>query len=250
MMKPKYVIAVFVTMICCSAWAGLHCYRCAEQEIVADMDQALARTLRSKQEIWITPDTIRDYRSNLRLSVLRRHSVVSYAEDGDPKTVVSNKMVWNKGDRRIAFRGYANCSALSVLMLSDQRAALSLLAMSLLWLAVAFLWERRHTKDMEGSFGGLRYDESSRMFYDARRMPVHFTPMQRQLLQMFLAEGRHSLRKEDICATLWPRKPDAGDTLYTLIRRLRSVLEASSSLTITTERGGEYRLSDRCQSHN
>ena len=91
-MKPFYTVVVFVTLLSSSVWAGMHSYRCAEEEMVADMNQALIQTLRHKQEAWITPDTIRDYRSNLRLELLRRHSLVCYAEDGDPKTVASSKL--------------------------------------------------------------------------------------------------------------------------------------------------------------
>ena len=104
-MKPFYTIVVFATLLSCSVWAGRHSYRCAEEEMVADMNQALTQTLCHKQEAWITPDTIRDYRSNLRLEVLRRHSLVCYAEDVDPKTVASSKMTWGRGALRVAFRG-------------------------------------------------------------------------------------------------------------------------------------------------
>jgi hypothetical protein len=41
-MKPLYTIVVFVTLLCCSVWAGMHSYRCVEEEMVADMSQALA----------------------------------------------------------------------------------------------------------------------------------------------------------------------------------------------------------------
>ena len=41
-MKPFYTIVVFVTLLCCSVWAGMHSYRCVEEEMVADMSQALA----------------------------------------------------------------------------------------------------------------------------------------------------------------------------------------------------------------
>lgn len=249
-MKPFYAIVVFVTLLSCSVWAGMHSYRCAEEEMVADMNQALTQTLRHKQEAWITPDTIRDYRSNLRLEVLRRHSLVCYAEDVDPKTVASSKMTWGRGAFRVAFRGYANCSVASVLSLSDQRMPLSLFALSLLWLAGSLMWTRRRVVAIAGGFGGLRLDEASQTFYDEHQEPVHFTAMQRQLMLMFFADEHHSLRKEDICQALWPKKPDASDTLYTLIRRLKPVLDKNSNLTITTERGGKYQLSDRCQSHS
>lgn len=249
-MKPYYTIVVFVTLLSCSVWAGMHSYRCAEDEMVADMNQALTQTLRHKQEAWITPDTIRDYRSNLRLEVLRRHSLMCYAEDADPKTVASSKMTWGRGAFRVAFRGYANCSVASVLSLSDQRMPLSLFTLSLLWLAGSLMWTRRRVVAIAGGFGGLRLDEASQTFYDDHQKPVHFTAMQRQLMLMFFADEHHSLRKEDICHALWPKKPDASDTLYTLIRRLKPVLDKNSNLTITTERGGKYQLSDRCQSHS
>ena len=249
-MKPKYIIVVFATLLCCSVWAGMHSYRCAEDEMVADMNQALTQTLRHKQEAWITPDTIRDYRSNLRLAVLRRHSLVCYAEDADPKTVASSKMTWGRGALRVAFRGYANCSVASVLSLSDQRMPLSLFALSLLWLAGSLMWTRRRLVAIAGSFGGLHLDEATQTFYDEHQVPVHFTAMQHQLMLMFFADEHHSLSKDDICKALWPKKPDASDTLYTLIRRLKPVLDKNSNLTITTERGGKYQLSDRCQSHS
>ena len=198
-MKPLYTIVVFVTLLCCSMWAGMHSYRCAEEEMVADMNQALAQTLRHKQEAWITPDTIRDYRSNLRLAVLRRHALLCYAEDVDPKTVASNKMTWGRGGRRVAFRGYANCSVASVLALSDQRMPLSLFVLSLAWLAGSLMWMRRRVVAIADGFGGLRLDEATQTFYDEQQEPVHFTAMQRQLMLMFFADEHHSLRKEDIC---------------------------------------------------
>ena len=129
------------------------------------MNQALTQTLRHKQEAWITPDTIRDYRSNLRLELLRRHSLVCYAEDGDPKTVASSKMTWGRGAFRVTFRGYANCSVASVLSLSDQRMPLSLFALSLFWLAGSLMWTRRRVVAIAGGFGGLRLDEASQTFY-------------------------------------------------------------------------------------
>ena len=249
-MKPKYIIVVFATLLCCSVWAGMQRYCCAEKEMVADMNQALAQTLRHKQEAWITPDTIRDYRSNLRLAVLRRHSLICYADDVDPKTVASSKMAWGRGGRRVVFRGYANCSVASVLALSDQRMPLSLFALSLLWLAGSLMWTHRRAVADDGAFGGLRLDEATQTFYDEHQVPVHFTAMQHQLMLMFFADEHHSLRKEDICQALWPKKPDASDTLYTLVRRLRPVLNESCNLTITTERGGRYQLSDKCQPHS
>ena len=38
------------------------------------------------------------------------------------------------------------------------------------------------------------------------------------------------------------KKPDASDTLYTLIRRIRPVIEEWGKVKIVNERGKEYRL--------
>ena len=80
------------------------------------------------------------------------------------------------------------------------------------------------------------------MFYDLEQKPIPFTPMQLQLMQLFLAADHHQLSKQTICDTLWQKKPDASETLYTLIRRTKVVLKERVGLKIVTERGGDYRL--------
>ena len=52
----------------------------------------------------------------------------------------------------------------------------------------------------------------------------------------------HQLSKQEICDALWPKKPDASETLYTLIRRIKPVIELNSNLMIESERGKSYRL--------
>lgn len=41
------------------------------------------------------------------------------------------------------------------------------------------------------------------------------------------------------------QKPDASDTLYTLIRRIKPIIEAHSSLKIESDRGKSYILKHR-----
>ena len=48
--------------------------------------------------------------------------------------------------------------------------------------------------------------------------------------------------KQEICDQLWPKKPDASDTLYTLIRRIKPIIEVHSSLKIESDRGKSYSL--------
>ena len=46
----------------------------------------------------------------------------------------------------------------------------------------------------------------------------------------------------EICDALWPKKPDAHETLYTLVRRLKPVIEQQSDLKIVSDRSKAYRL--------
>ena len=93
-------------------------------------------------------------------------------------------------------------------------------------------------------YGGLTYSEQEDMFLTSSGERIRLTPMQQQLLGMFFSAPSHSLLKSEICDALWPKKPDASDTLYTLIRRLRHIVEKQSSLRIESDRGKSYQLKD------
>ena len=66
--------------------------------------------------------------------------------------------------------------------------------------------------------------------------------MQHQLMEMFFRSSTHSLSKTEICEALWPKKPDASETLYTLIRRIKPIIEEHSNLKIESDRGRAYEL--------
>ena len=61
-------------------------------------------------------------------------------------------------------------------------------------------------------------------------------------MEMFMMTESHSLSKQEICDRLWPKKPDASDTLYTLIKRVKPILESNSNLKIESYRGKSYTL--------
>ena len=61
-------------------------------------------------------------------------------------------------------------------------------------------------------------------------------------MEMFFRSESHLLTKADICDALWPKKDDANDTLYTLIRRLKPIIEEHSDLKIESDRGRSYEL--------
>ena len=91
-------------------------------------------------------------------------------------------------------------------------------------------------------YGGLQFSESENLFYAKDGHLVQLTPMQHQLMEMFFQSPSHSLTKREICNALWPKKPDASETLYTLIRRLKPVIEQHSDLKIESDRSKAYQL--------
>jgi DNA-binding response OmpR family regulator len=106
-----------------------------------------------------------------------------------------------------------------------------------------FYRHRRQIPLLAGSqYGGLIYAESEGRFYAADGNQVKLTPMQHQLMEMFFQSPSHSLTKTEICDALWPKKPDASETLYTLIRRIKPIVEAHSDLMIESDRGKAYAL--------
>ena len=240
-MKPIYAIGVFLGLSLSAALASLHSYKYTEASLVADMNQALTKTLAMKTEAWITPDTIRDYRQSLKIGALKKHSIVYYALDDRMKGLRSNKMKWQSRDKSVEFQGYANCSMTTIWSLSDQRLPLLFLVIAVNWM-VCCIFLQRKKRGETGRFCSLTYSEADNHIYNLRHEPINLTPMQEQLVRMFLDSGSLQLSKQEICNTLWPKKPDANSTLYTLVKRLKPILEREAGLNIVSNRGKGYRL--------
>ena len=234
-MKRRHALVVLFALIITSSLASFDSFRTTRQMVNEDMDRALAITMDEQQSDVITPDTIRIFNSHLQIAELR--GKVTLAVDA----------------RSQEFKAYASCSEAAIFGMSDQRPAAVLWSLTLLW--AIFAWHRhRQTALAVGacpvparilcgnSFGGLTYSESESRFYAADGEAVQLTPMQHQLMEMFFRSPAHSLTKTEICDALWPKKPDANDTLYTLIRRLKPVVEEHSDLKIESDRGRAYFL--------
>lgn len=241
--------------------ASLHSYRAAVADMTHDLDQALMLTMEMKTAEYITPDTVRTYRSLIKNPVLRRCATLSYCLPDERRTsVCSRKMLWKQGRQRYYLRGYANCSMATVLSLSDQRLPLTLSLLTVLSFAMAILlFDRRRQlapalaiptrstskDDSLPMIGDLCYCPDTQNFFHNGKA-IHFTPMQRQLMGMFWQSDRHTLTKQEICDALWPRKDDASETLYTLIKRLKQTLaDNGCQLQITSDRGRAYKLGVR-----
>lgn len=229
-MKQQYAVIVLFALIITSSLTSLDSYRTTNQMVCKDMDRALALALEEQQSDVISQDTIRTFNRHLQIAELRGKATIAV------------------DTRSKQFKAYAHCSEATIFSLSDQRPAALLWVLTGFW-AMFVLYRRQRVasilKTDGNGFGGLTYSETEDCFYAADGNLVQLTPMQHQLMEMFFHSPSHSLSKAEICEALWPKKPDASDTLYTLIRRLKPVIEQHSNLKIESNRSKAYRLTTR-----
>lgn len=232
----KLPILIFI-VLCFTAMATSYgSYRKAQRNIESDLQQALAKTINEKGVETMRQDSIRAYRSITRTEgemmtiavgdkTLRRHlrnqqlgemAFITY-------TVGRERGRWN-----VTFNTEAKCSAAMIWSLSDQRLSTWLTVMALLSLALSFRGRRQSQPITMDCFNA-----------------THLTPMQRQLMEMFVASDSHRLSKHEICDVLWPKKDDASETLYALISRLKRELDKTSNYDIISDRGRAYVLKQR-----
>lgn len=185
-----------------------------------------------------------------------------------PNGICSDTIILNPASLKycngsVAMRGYAECSFFMVLSLSDQKLPITLMLLSLIWGSITYFCFKKKELLYSASFaesndtacvcarnddsciisvGNMLYNKQLETFYGADNREINLTPMQFELMQMFFKAEGHRLMKTDICNTLWPGKDNANETLYTMIKRLKSVVEANSNLKIEVERGRAYKL--------
>ena len=224
-MKQKYAVIILFALIIVSGITSFSSYQATERIVAEDMESALTKALAEQQSDVISTDTIRVFNSFLTIEQLRGNAILAVTT------------------RQDGLRCEAKCSAATIFSMSDQKPASVLWAMALLWGLYCF-WHYRKQVPLV-AFGGLAYSEVDRCFYNAKGKQVKLTPMQQQLMEMFFRSESHLLTKTEICDTLWPKKDDANDTLYTLIRRLKPIIEEHSDLKIESDRGRSYELKIR-----
>ena len=190
--------------------------------VTEDMNQALAKALEEQQSEVISADTIRVFNNYLQTEDLKGKAVLAL-------------------DTEKGFQPRPQVSTATILALSDQRPSMVLWSMVVLW-GIYCLYQHRRRVTM-GMFGGLALQEGS--FVDAKGCVVRLTPMQQQLMEMLWQSPSHKLAKTEICDALWPKKEDASETLYTLVRRLKPIIEEHSNLKIEVDRGRAYGLTIR-----
>jgi hypothetical protein len=221
-MKQQYAVVVLFALIIASSMVSLTSYKTTEKLVTEDVNQALAKALDEHQSDVISADTIQVFNSHLQIEGLRGNAVLAV-------------------DTKKGFRPRPQVSTATILSLSDQRPSMILWSMVFLW-SLFCLYQHRRLSAL-GLYGGLALQDGR--FINAKDCEVKLTPMQQQLMEMLWQSPSHQLSKAEICDALWPKKPDASETLYTLIRRLKPIIEEHSDLKIESDRGKSYGLTIR-----
>lgn len=244
-MKRRHAVIVVLCLILSSVISAISSFNNAKGLAYEQLDFALQQTLSEQQSNVITPDTIRQFRAHIPIEALRKDSSIVV------KSSTNHKIEYS-----------AECSAFTILGLSDQRPSLILLLFAILWSSMFFYRQKSHAQIISphtfpnkcnNNYGGIFFDETAANFYDGIGKEIYFTPLQQQLMQMFVLAPTHQIEKTTICEALWPNKPDASETLYVLIKRLKVTIEHTytTQLRIESVRGRAYRLvekmSDKCQ---
>lgn len=253
-LKAYHSILIFAILVMSAVFSSVNNYRKAQYAIVQDMNKALAQTLQENKYQWITPDTIQSYRSHLSIVLLKSTSNLCYVMEDRRRRGRNNSQLVNSANllsskemllNEHSIQSYANCSMADVFCMSNQRTSLALTFMAMIWAIVSLYYHRRKQplNNQADLFGTMCYSPDEDSFYNQESgQAIKFTPMQHQLMQLFFNNTHHQLSKQEICDALWPKKPDASETLYTLIRRIKPVIEQNSNLMIESERGKSYRL--------
>ena len=233
-MSRWHPVIVSLALILASVVSSIGSYSDTSRWVDEEIQQALAQTLREQPADIITTDTIRTFNSHLQTEALRAQVLLSLRPAG-----TSQHSAAVPDDEDLATTIEAHCSTATILRLSDQRPAMALASMAFIW-AVGIGVLKRRPAPSGITFGGLTLRDHR--FFTTNGTEVKFTPMQHQLMEMFFLAPEHRLTKQAICEALWPKKEDASETLYTLILRMKPLLEAQSSLHILSDRSRAYTL--------
>lgn len=255
----RYMVIFPLLLIMVSVVVGWKCYSQAKTEMVEDLNQALQRTTVADEGVDAMLDSLSCMHGNpmltfdgthhgfarfLRIPSLRDTAHISYSlaqvggecNDGTSHARIVSDTITVAGcgadgrDVLLAVRAFANPSMASVL--GHAGMAWPMASFSLGLMLLAFMLANGRLQNAVAGDAALRKD-------------LMLTPMQQQLMDMFLASPGRTLSKEEICSALWPKKDNPDDSFYTFISRMKSSMaRQSSSFRIENKRGREYVLAD------
>ncbi len=242
-MNKKVAHIVFFVLLFPSIIMGYASYATTLDNIIDDLNQALAKTIQGNVGEQITEDTLSTFRGNLKMEELKETSYLTFCTNEPSKSAVSSDTMsfCAAGERRFV-RAYPNCSRAALFGMSEQTVPSLLFLGSMLWGLYAFAYLRRKQDAARIALGTLSFSVANDCFYNAKQERIGFTPMQFQFMRMLITSDGFRLPVEEICRQLWPGKEDARETLYTLVRRLKPVVENSTNIKIQSEKGNYYTL--------
>ena len=212
-------------------WTSVQSYRIAQREICNELTEALLMTQAEGPVDWLSTDTVLQFRSHISTAELRDGAALSFyvGDEGiEAKGICSRELRISPSVRA---RGYLTLSGWQVWRFSDQRLTAMLALLTMLCMA----WSLRGSR--------ISRPLSRMSSYDDDKHPLlRLTPMQEQLVTLLMSAPGRTMSKQALCQALWPGKPDASDTLYTLVRRTKQTLEAEGRISIASERGRSYRI--------
>lgn len=222
---------VFLILMAPTILTSIYSYRNTESMIAEDVNNALELALAEMPSDVVSADTIRCYRSHLTISELKDTACIAM------------RTTHKDGREVTEMIAEANCDFTTIYMMSDQRASGIMLFIGAMWILGSIWRSKRQRPELAAqgvSYGGIVF--MGDRFTTTSGENINLTPMQHSLLEMFINSASHTLSKQEICDRLWPKKPDASDTLYTLIKRIKPVIETNSDLRIESDRGKSYSL--------
>lgn len=250
-MNPFIAITVFFSLMIPSLFLSYGNYTTAKEYIIDDVNQALAQTILYKQSDRITADTLKVYRSKLKIDQLKKTSYLAMCTE-EPSNVsfCSDTMTYKCGEERLHVRAYPNCSKAAIFSMSEQTVPGMLFIVSVLWgmFSVFYLNHKKslypslHSGNQSIVFGDIMFSDSRSLFYNGNNEEIHFTPMQYAFMKILITSECKKVSINDICKKLWPGKDNSKETLYTLVRRLKPVVESNSNVRIISDKGGYYAL--------
>lgn len=250
-----------VLMVLVSVVVGWGSFIQTRDEMKADLNQALQTLVDNEDEgVLDSLSTIsgspmltfngeyNGFARMLRITSLRDTACISYAVVSNDATgnatrmpdgvVCSDSLTISGNDARFYVRAYASPSVASFLAYPGMMFSTVSFVLGILFLLLNV--RKLYSIKVLGADNLEVYAEEP--YADVSALTL--TPMQEQLLQLFLQSPERTLSKDRICSALWPKKDNPDDTFYTFISRMKSALAKQSTLKIENKRGGGYVLYD------
>lgn len=253
-MKQITAIIIFSALMILSLCLSYGNYSATKENIIEDVNQALAKTILQETGAQITTDTLNVFRSKLRIEKLKETSYLSMCTEEPSKIpFCSDTIAYKHGNEILHVRAYPNCSEATVFNMSEQTAPGILFITSLMWgiFSMIYFHRKKRPEIMTACdtnnivFGNMTYSCVQSMFFNEKDEAIGFTPMQHAFMEMLITSEHKRMNIDEICNKLWPGKENAKESLYTLVKRLKPVVENNSNIQIVSNKGGHYSLTVR-----